>query len=58
VGLRNHGEMEIKEGMTFHVLSWLLDQKPADYVISDTILVTADGSEILTTTRRDPIVVP
>jgi Xaa-Pro dipeptidase len=58
VGLRNHGDMEIKEGMTFHVLSWILDQKPADYVISDTVLVTADGSEILTTTRRDPIVVP
>jgi Xaa-Pro dipeptidase len=57
VGLRNGGEMEVKEGMTFHVLSWILDQKPADYVISDTVLVTAGGSEILTTTRRDPIVI-
>jgi hypothetical protein len=43
--------------MTFHVLSWLLDQEPADFVLSDTMLVTADGGEILTTTRRDPIVI-
>lgn len=58
VGLRNGGDLEIREGMTFHVLSWILDQQPADYVVSDTFLVTATGSEILTTTRRDPIVVP
>lgn len=57
VGLRRGSEMEIREGMTFHVLSWLLDQEPADFVLSDTMLVTADGGEILTTTRRDPIVV-
>jgi Xaa-Pro dipeptidase len=57
VGLRRGSGLEIREGMTFHVLSWLLDQQPADYVLSDTILVTADGGEILTTTRRDPIVV-
>jgi Xaa-Pro dipeptidase len=57
VGLRSGSDLEIREGMTFHVLSWLLDQEPADYVLSDTMLVTADGGEILTSTRRDPIVV-
>ena len=57
VGLRSGSDLEIREGMTFHVLSWLLDQEPADYVLSDTMLVAADGGEILTTTRRDPIVV-
>jgi Xaa-Pro dipeptidase len=57
VGLRSGSDLEIREGMTFHVLSWLLDQEPADYVLSDTMLVTADGGEILTNTRRDPIVV-
>ncbi|KHL04450.1 hypothetical protein LK10_05685 [Sinomonas humi] len=57
-GLRAGGTTEIREGMVFHVLSWILDQEPADYVISDTMLVTANGGEILTTTRRDPIVVP
>jgi Xaa-Pro dipeptidase len=56
-GLRAGGTTEIHEGMVFHVLSWLLDQKPADYVLSDTMLVTATGGEILTSSRRDPIVV-
>ena len=41
--------------MVFHVLSWILDQDPADYVVSDTMLVTADGGEVLTTTDRSPI---
>jgi len=57
VGLRSGSDLEVREGMTFHVLSWILDQEPADYVLSDTMLVTADGGEILTTTRRDSIVV-
>lgn len=57
VGLRSGSDLEIRESMTFHVLSWLLDQEPADFVLSDTMLVTANGGEILTTTRRDPIVV-
>ena len=57
IGLRRGSDLEIREGMTFHVLSWLLGQEPADFVLSDTMLVTADGGEILTTTRRDPIVV-
>jgi Xaa-Pro dipeptidase len=39
------------------VLSWLLGQRPADYVLSDTVLVTANGGELLTTTARGPIVV-
>lgn len=57
-GLRAGGTTEIQAGMTFHVLSWILDQEPTDYVVSDTMLVTPDGGEILTTTRRDPIIVP
>ena len=57
-GLRAGGTTEIQAGMVFHVLSWILGQEPADYVISDTVLVTPEGGEILTTTRRDPIVVP
>ncbi|MBA3277297.1 MAG: hypothetical protein H0U22_00955 [Geodermatophilaceae bacterium] len=41
--------------MVFHVLSWILDQEPADYVVSDTVLVTPSGGELLTTTDRTPI---
>ncbi|MQA01704.1 MAG: M24 family metallopeptidase [Streptosporangiales bacterium] len=56
-GLRPGSELVLAEGMTFHVLSWLLGQDPADFVVSDTVLVTASGGEILTEADREPIVV-
>jgi Xaa-Pro dipeptidase len=58
VGLRPDSTWQMQAGMTFHVLSWLLDQVPADYVLSDTVLVTPEGGQLLTTVSRDPIVVP
>jgi Xaa-Pro aminopeptidase len=58
VGLRSDSTWRVREGMTFHVLSWLLDQEPADYVLSDTVLVTPEGGQLLTSVSRDPIVVP
>ena len=57
-GLRQGGDLVIREGMVFHVLSWILDQEPADYVLSDTVLVTATGGDLLTNTSRDPTVIP
>ncbi|MEQ7124447.1 Xaa-Pro peptidase family protein [Actinopolymorpha sp. B11F2] len=48
VGLRHDSELEIKAGMVFHVISWLLGQQLPDYVLSDTMIVTGDGGEILT----------
>jgi len=57
VGIRPDSDYEIRAGMVFHVLSWLIDQPPADYVVSDTVLVTDAGSEVLTTCPRDPITV-
>jgi len=56
VGLRHDSDLVIRAGMVFHVLSWILGQQPADYVISDTMLVTDNGAEILTTTDRNPII--
>ncbi len=56
VGLRRDGDLPITDGMTFHVLSWLFGQQLPDYVLSDTVLVTPDGGEILTTSTREPIV--
>lgn len=58
VGLRSDSTWQVQAGMTFHVLSWLLGQEPADYVLSDTVLVTPEGGQLLTTVSRDPIVVP
>jgi Xaa-Pro dipeptidase len=57
IGLRPGREMTIRARMVFHVLSWLLGTKLPDYVVSDTVLVTEHGAEVLTTTRSEPIVV-
>lgn len=56
-GIRPDGDVEVREGMVFHVLSWLLGQDLPDYGVSDTILVTADGGQILTSTARRPMLV-
>jgi Xaa-Pro dipeptidase len=57
VGIRRSGNLVIREGMVFHVLSWILGQEPADYVLSDTVLVRGTGGELLTSTSRDPLVI-
>lgn len=57
IGLRPGSPVEIREGMVFHVLSWVIGQPPGDHVISDTLVVTADGGERLTSTRQTPIVI-
>lgn len=57
VALRPGSELVIRAGMVFHVLSWLLGQPPGDYCVSDTMVVTADGCERLTTTPRQPVIV-
>ena len=57
LGLRSGSTMEIRERMVFHVLSWLLGAGVPDYVLSDTVIVTSAGGELLTTTRRTPIVI-
>ncbi len=58
VGLRPGSDLVIREGMVFHLLSWLLGQQPGDYCISDTALITTEGCELLTTTPREPLAVP
>jgi Xaa-Pro dipeptidase len=50
-GIRPGGQVEIKVGMTFHLMSWIQD--PLPHVVSDTALVTAEGAELLTTAPRD-----
>lgn len=58
VGLRSDSTLVIREGMVFHLLSWILGQGPADYCVSDTALITATGCELLTCTNRALVVVP
>jgi Xaa-Pro dipeptidase len=58
VGLRSDSTWPVRAGMTFHAFSWLLGQEPADFVLSDTVLVTDAGGEALTSVSRQPIVIP
>jgi len=55
-GIRPGGEMVVRAGMTFHLMSWL--DGPVGHVVSDTALVTADGCELLTTADRGLVELP
>ena len=47
-GLRRDSELEIRTGMSFHILSWLMGTGRGDAFRSDTVLLTASGPEVLT----------
>ena len=53
VGLRPDSGLEIRQGMTFHVLSWLMATGRGDAFISNTVLVGPGGAEVLTGTTLD-----
>lgn len=55
VGLRPGSEMVIAEGMSFHILSWLMGTGQGDDFLSNTVLVTATGAEVLNRTDLGPI---
>lgn len=50
-GIRPDGQIRVRAGMTFHLLSWVND--PVGHVISDTVLVNSHDAESLTTTPRE-----
>lgn len=56
VGLRRHSDMPLREGMVFHLMSWLLHSGQGDAFLSDTVLVGPGGCEFLTTVNRDVLV--
>jgi Xaa-Pro dipeptidase len=49
-GLRPDSDLVVESGMTFHVLSWLMGTRRGDFFISNTVLIGADGPEVLTRT--------
>ncbi|NGO52721.1 M24 family metallopeptidase [Allomesorhizobium camelthorni] len=55
-GLRHDSDLEIENGMSFHVLSWLMHTGRGDDFISNTVLLTDAGAEVLTRTPTGPIV--
>jgi len=56
VGLRSDSDLELKAGMVFHLMSWLLRSGRGDYFISDTVIVTESGCELLTRVPRSVMV--
>ena len=52
-GLRPDSDLEIRQGMTFHVLSWLMETGRGDGFFSNTVLVGANSAEVLTRTAGD-----
>lgn len=52
VGLRSDSSLELRAGMVFHLMSWMLRSGRGDYFISDTVVVTQDGCERLTRVPR------
>lgn len=55
-GLRHDSDIEIEAGMSFHILSWLMGTGRGDDFISNTVLLTGSGAEVLTRTPTGPIV--
>jgi Xaa-Pro dipeptidase len=52
-GLRQGSRMRLEVGMVFHLMSWLLRTGRGDSFLSDTVVVTDDGCEFLTTASRE-----
>ena len=48
--------LEIREGMSFHILSWLMGTGRGDYFLSNTVLLGPKGAEVLTKTPPGPII--
>lgn len=56
IGLRHDSQLEIKEGMTFHILSWLMGTGRGNDFLSNTVVVGPAGAEVVTHTPAGPIV--
>lgn len=54
-GLRHDSGMEIREGMAFHILSWMMGTGRGDFFLSNTVLVGKAGGEVLSRTTNAPI---
>ena len=46
-GLRHDSDLEMEEGMTFHLMSWFTETGRGNYFISNTVLLGPSGAEVL-----------
>ena len=56
-GLRHDSDLELREGMCFHLLSWFTETGRGDFFVSNTALLGPGGPELLTTAPMGPTVV-
>lgn len=56
-GLRNDSDLAIREGMSFHLLSWFTETGRGNFFVSNTALLGPDGPELLTTAPMGPTVI-
>jgi Xaa-Pro dipeptidase len=56
-GLRHDSDLEIREGMSFHLLSWFTETGRGDFFVSNCALLGPNGPELLTTAPMGPTVV-
>jgi len=53
-GLRHDADWLLESGMTFHVMSWFTETGRGACFLSNTVLLSQNGPEVLTCTRREP----
>ena len=46
-GLRHDSDLEMEEGMTFHLMSWFTETGRGNYFVSNTVLLGPSGAEVL-----------
>jgi Xaa-Pro dipeptidase len=56
-GLAPGSDLELKVGMTFHAHSWFTNTDVVDYFVSNTVLLTEDGAEVLTSATLETLIV-
>lgn len=57
IGLRHDSDLEIREGMAFHAMSWFTETGRGDFFLSDCVLMGPEGAELLTSVPAGPTVV-
>ncbi len=53
-GLRHDSDLEMCEGMTFHLMSWFTETGRGNYFVSNTVLLGPNGAEVLNDTPLGP----
>ncbi|WP_397544368.1 M24 family metallopeptidase [Roseovarius salis] len=53
-GLRHDSDLMMEPGMTFHLMSWFTETGRGNFFVSNTVLLQADGAEVLNETPFGP----